>query len=99
MIHTKEAIPYLAELLFSADPRDRSWAIHGLSLFRLKLPPLSSKEFEVAVRNALHPDGQPLAGKEREFIHFGLFQDPATESAHVAYYKSWWAENRAAMGF
>jgi len=99
MIHTQDTVPYLVDLLSSSDSRFRAWAVHGLSLFRLKLPPQTDDKFQFAVRDALHPGGQPLAGKEREFIHFGRFQDPATEAAHVAYYQSWWAENRAALGF
>lgn len=99
MIHTKDTLPFLVELLANEDPRLRVRAVQGLSLFRLKLPPLTWKEFEFAVRDALHPDGQPLTGKEREGIHFGPFESAAMEASHIAYYKSWWAENRVALGF
>ncbi len=99
-IHTREALPYLMSLLDSAEALIRNRAVAGLSLFRLNIPAnLSDKELWGAVGAKLNPGLTTLTLKEREFIQLGGFANPAEEMAHISFYKSWWLENRARLGF
>lgn len=88
-LHTKESIPFLAELLDSPDPAIRAYAVGGLAMFANNVPIGSH---------------QPAAGDwsyrtEETIAHSAM--DPGRVAAREAYYigfwKDWWAKHRTQL--
>jgi hypothetical protein len=88
-VHTKEALPYLAELLESADLDLLTCAVGGLAMFANNIPIGSH-----------HPAAGPWPFRTEEtMMHSAM--SPGVIASKRAYYvdfwKRWWAENRAAL--
>jgi len=80
-IHTRQALPFLAQLLDSPDVNLRVLGVGGLSMFANHVP-IGSHE--------------PAAGDwpwrtEETIAHSGM------EGSNVGFWKSWWAANQAAL--
>jgi len=88
-VHTKEALPYLAELLESSDLDLLTCAVGGMAMFANNIP-----------IGAHHPAAGPWPFRTEEtMMHSAM--SPGVIASKRAYYvdfwKRWWVENRAAI--
>lgn len=99
-LHTKEALPFYRVLLDDPKQEMRECAVNGFSRFRMGIPVgLRSPEWERTADRLMNPGYGTLKGADRENIHLGEFQSPAQEAAIIAFYKTWWSQNRGRLGF
>jgi hypothetical protein len=80
-VHTKQALPFLAQLLDSPDPSLRTFAVGGLSMFANNVP-IGSHE--------------PAAG-EWPWRTDDTIAHSAMDGSNVAFWKSWWTANQTAL--
>jgi hypothetical protein len=94
-MHTKEALPFLATLLDSADPFEQGQGVFGLGAFANGCPPQTPG-------NVISMDyikfKNPSAFKTDDTIaHFAFGGNPAADEpehvARVAFWKAWWGTN------
>jgi hypothetical protein len=104
-IHSKEALPYLYTLLGSPDRTTRWLAIRGFSAFvtnmRIAASGLDSSE---ALDEILNPGRIQSTARSsfdttdtRRFLHFGAFQNAQEESSFIAYWRTWFDQNRSVL--
>lgn len=101
-LHTRDALPYLFELLDSPDPHFRSQAVAGFSLFFAEVPiTRQGPETEAARERALNPARRASREKapDEEFIHLGGFKDSADEARYLDHWKGWWQLNKSRLGY
>jgi hypothetical protein len=89
-IHTRDTLPFLAELLNSGDAGTREYAIQGLSRFVDNLPVQNPSN----IRNgqALLPQG-PAPYRTAETDQFSLSKGwlgSAEEAPYLQFWRSWW---------
>ena len=89
-IHTKEALPFLASLLASADVRDQEQATRGLSAFANGCT--IQTQDNVVSMEYLKCDQPSTYRTPETFAHFGFRpESPHEESALAAYWQTWWS--------
>jgi len=88
-LHTAAALPYLLQLLDSADPRVRLNAVAGLSMSLAGVPPLTSGASPQAVmEKALNPAfRKQLSAEDQAHLQFASLGDAASEAALIAWWK------------
>jgi hypothetical protein len=88
-IHTRETLPFLASLLFSADANEQVLAVYGLSAFANGCP-VQTRDNVVSM--AYLQCTQPSTYKTSETVaNFGFRPGPPDEeSALVSFWKTWW---------
>lgn len=98
-IHTKEALPYLAVLIDDQDRGLRAEGIGGLASFANGLPvqtPANTTSLE-------YLQFPPIASyKTGETVAHFVLALPSTapdEAAYLSFWKSWWSQNREALGY
>lgn len=102
-IHSAQAMPYLIELLEHSQQEIREFAVDGISLFYKELPITrpGSLEQSMAMDDAFNPGKHK--GKQRtaedDHVHLGRFTDPGKEAEVVAFWKSWWQQNKGKYGY
>jgi hypothetical protein len=97
MIHTLQALPFLATLLGSTDSTTRDLAIRGLSMFVDNLPIVTLNS--VPNQAWRQPQG-PTPYKTPDTDRYSLSQgsiDPAQEAAYVQFWQSWWANMKSQL--
>lgn len=96
-VHTREAVPYLGEMLASADGEIRAEAVSGLSEYAIGVRPVpdGSAKHE-ALDEALNPGRRktPLPIL-RQYLHMGPFRSAEQEANVLAYWRGWWQANKA----
>jgi len=93
-IHTRETLPFLAQLLDSSDPRTREEAIRGLSRFVDNLP--ITTQYNTINAKALIPQG-PAPYRTAETDRYSLSTrslGQADQTEHLRFWRSWWATMR-----
>jgi hypothetical protein len=80
-VHTRQALPFLAQLLDTPDPTLRTFAVGGLSMFANHVP-IGSHE--------------PAAG-EWPWRTDETVAHSAMDGSNVGFWRSWWAANQAAL--
>lgn len=92
-LHTREALPFLAQLLDSKDAKVRESAIQGLSRFVDNLPIPTTQT--VANGKALVPQGptpyRTLETDKYSLSRRWLSQSSLSETDYLQFWKSWWA--------
>jgi hypothetical protein len=98
-IHTREALPYLAMLLDDADQTLRAEGVGGLAAFANGLPVQTSANLQ-NLGYLQFPAQAPYQTPETK-AHFSLGVQTISkdEASYLAFWKSWWAANRASLGF
>jgi hypothetical protein len=91
-IHTREALPFLAQLLDSDNPATRESAMRGLSRFVDNLPPAADSD--PMIGKDLIPSG-PARYKTPETTKYSLsktllVQAAFSEAAYLQFWRSWW---------
>jgi len=97
-IHTREAVPFLAELLSSPDAQIRLKAIRGLSMFVDSLPVMTADAAQSLAY--LQPPGKGLY-RTTETDRFSASRRlPAAEKApsYVEFWKKWWESVKGEFG-
>jgi hypothetical protein len=90
-IHTRDTLPYLAGLLDEQDPALVSCAVMGLSFFANGV----GVQTPAAGLDFLN-QRQPSAYATEETARYLGF-DPARQAEFAAFWRRWWADNRAAL--
>lgn len=106
-IHSDATLSYLAKLLDSGDILTRSVAVAGFSSFvtGMRVAQDSSDAAEALDevlnpgrrRSLPNPDAPFETEETRKYVHFGPFKDPAEESEHIAFWKSWYERNASRL--
>jgi hypothetical protein len=98
-IHTKESLPFLAGLLDDADPNLRAEGTGGLGAFAngLGVQTLASTP---GLGHLQLPATSPYK-TEDTVAHFaqGAETIAPNEASYLAFWKSWWGQNRKALGY
>ncbi len=89
-IHTRDTLPFLAQLLDSNDPRTRELAMTGFSRFIENLP--IETQYNTINAKALMAQGpQPYRTPETDRYSLSTRQvDPASEPEYLRFWRSWW---------
>lgn len=97
-IHTKEALPFLAALLDSQDPKLRHQAVAGFSMFVESLPVVTFER--VADMSWLRPQGPtPYRTADTDRYSASRGAEPVDQQpAYVAFWRSWWAKTQNQIG-
>ncbi|MEN6532806.1 MAG: HEAT repeat domain-containing protein [Bryobacteraceae bacterium] len=97
-IHTREAVPFLAELLSSPDAQIRLKAIRGLSLFVDSLPVMTADAAQSMAY--LQPPGKGLYRTTETDKFSASRQLPNAEKApsYVEFWKKWWESMKREFG-
>lgn len=92
MIHTKEALPYLAQLLDSSDIELRTDAVGGLSQFAMNVPVRATG---VHVESHLPAPGDWPYRSDDVAKHSTFSQEAisSTPGYYEQFWKDWWAKN------
>jgi hypothetical protein len=97
-IHTREAVPYLAELLKSPDALVRELAVSGLTehVKGVRITADGPERIE-AIDEAFNPGRQGGAERlaEEDFLHIGTFPNAAEETRLIGAWTSWWESRKA----
>ncbi len=98
-IHSRESLPYLAKLLDSQDAKLRGDAVAGFTFFVNDLPVMTPGV--VAGMAWTKPVGKaPYKTPETDrFGSTGSFERPSDAEAYAQFWKTWWAQNKAKLGF
>jgi hypothetical protein len=89
-IHTRDALPLLAQALNSADPNTRELAMQGLSRFVDSLPiqtPYNGANGQALISK--DPTPYRTSQTDRYALSRGSL-DPASEAEYLQFWKSWW---------
>ena len=98
-IHTKEALPYLATFLDDANPGVRAEGIGGLSAFANGLP-VQTPANVVSMAYLKYPASAPFqTDQTKANFAMGLESIAPNETVYLSFWKTWWAQNRAALGY
>jgi len=92
-IHTRDALPFLAQLLGSSDAATREFAMRGLSRFVDNLP-IATHENVLSGRASLQQGQAPYRTQQTDRYSLStrsLAQAPGGEAAFLQFWKSWWA--------
>jgi HEAT repeat protein len=95
-IHTKQALPYLAALLDDPDPDLRAEGVGGLGSFANGLPVQTSASVP-SLAYLQRPTSAAYMSKETD-ANFALGPGAAKEP-RLSFWKTWWLQNRAALGY
>ena len=95
-IHTQQALPYLAALLDDSDPNLRSEGIGGLGSFANGLSVQTTASVP-SLSYLQRPPSAPYMTKAT-IANFALGPAAATD-ARLSFWKAWWLQNRAALGY
>ena len=93
-IHTKDALPYLASLLDDPDIDLQAEAVGGLASFANGLP-IQTTAGVPSLSYLQLPDRAPYK-TEDTVAHFALGD---ASIRYLSYWKTWWSENRTALGY
>jgi hypothetical protein len=103
-VHTRESMPYLVALLDSPTSMTRQLALAGISAFvtnmRIAKDGVDSAEARDEVMNpgnrrTLPANDAPFeTSVTRQYLHFGPFSSPADESSFIAFWKTWYQQNK-----
>lgn len=98
-IHTKEALPYLAELMEDADPELRAESVRGLGSFANGLPVQTMAG--TPSLSYLQPQPNSAFRTDDTVTHHPLNIQyiEENESKYLTFWKAWWQTNRAALGY
>ena len=97
-IHSRDAVPYLAELLESDKVRLQDLAVSGLSLFAANLPKITPESARsLSWLTPRGPRRYSIAGIEQHMHVNAEFGDASERQRHVEFWKSWWVSQRAAV--
>jgi len=94
-IHTQQALPYLAALL--DDPDLRGEGVGGLASFANGLPVQTAADVP-SLRYLQRPPSAPYMNKAT-IENFALGSGAAANDTRVSFWKAWWQQNRAALGY
>jgi hypothetical protein len=98
-IHTKEALPYLAAFMDDADQGIRAEGIGGLSAFANGLP-VQTPANVVSMAYLKYPASAPFqTDQTKANFAMGLESIAPNETVYLSFWKTWWAQNRAALGY
>jgi len=95
-IHTQQAVPYLAALLDDPDSNLRAEGIGGLGSFANGLPVQTTASVP-SLSYLQRPPSAPYMTKTT-IANFALGPAAATD-ARLSFWKAWWLQNRAALGY
>ena len=95
-IHTAHALPYLAALLDDPDPDLRAEGVGGLGAFSNGLPVQTSANVP-SLGYLQRPASAPYMTKETD-ANFALGPGAETEP-RLSFWKTWWLQNRTALGY
>lgn len=87
-IHTKEALPFLASLLSSADAEEARRGVFGLSSFANGCPPQTPDNVK-SMDYLQFKNPSPYRTKET----MSAFLSPNGPSAQVAFWQQWWKQH------
>jgi hypothetical protein len=92
-------MPYLAALLDDPDPDLRVEAVGGIGAFANGLPVQTAAS--LASMSYLQPSSNAPYRTADTVAHFamGTRAIEKDEASYVAFWKSWWDQNRARLGF
>jgi hypothetical protein len=95
-IHTKEALPALAELLQSSDPEERMTGVFGLSSFANGCP--AQTPDNVASLEYLQFENPSPYRNSDTIAHFAFRRGPAEQEAElVSYWLGWWSKHKGEL--
>lgn len=92
-VHTRDTLPFLANLLDSSDPTTREFAMRGLSSFVESLP-IATQTNILTGRASLQQGPAPYRTPETDRYSLAtrsLAQAPEGEAAFLQFWKTWWA--------
>jgi len=97
IIHTPDAVPFLAEMLNSPDVDIRAEAVSGLTEHVARVRPVADGPTR---REALDEAFNPGRRKKPfsvpgEYLRTGPFQDTDSEDRLVTYWRGWWQAHKA----
>jgi hypothetical protein len=93
-IHTKDALPYLATLLYDPDIELQAEAVGGLASFANGLP-IQTTAGVPSLSYLQLPDRAPYK-TEDTVAHFALGD---ASIRYLSYWKTWWSQNKTALGY
>ncbi len=96
-IHSREAVPFLAGMLDSPDPRMTMEAVSGLTEHVIGVRAVSDGPEKLkAVDEVFNPAHRkdPYIGVDPQFLHMGFFKDKEEEARVIDYWRQWWQANR-----
>jgi hypothetical protein len=98
-IHTKEALPYLAAFLDDPDAGVRAEGIGGMSAFANGLP-VQTPANVVSMAYLKYPASAPFQTAET-LANFAMGAESIgrNETGYLSFWKTWWMQNRAALGY
>jgi len=96
-IHTIRALPYLAALLDDPDTNLRSEGVGGLGSFANGLPIQTSKDV-ASLAYLQRPTSAPYM-TTTTLANFALGPTAATDDIRLSFWRAWWLQNRAALGY
>lgn len=95
-IHTRDTLPFLANLLDSSDPTTREFAMRGLSRFVANLP-IATQENILSGRASLQQEPAPYRTPDTDRYSLAtrsLAQVPESEAMCLQFWKAWWGTMR-----
>lgn len=100
LIHTRQTLPFLAQLLDSKDPVAREEAIRGLSRFVESLP---IRQMNDQVTGKSYISQGPTPYRTADTTRFSLslrrlMQTGESDAEYVQFWKSWWARMQDTLG-
>ncbi len=98
-IHTRESLPYLAKLLDSQDAELLGDAVTGFTFFVNNFPVMTP---EVVRSMSWSKPVASAAYRTPETARYsspGRFENAGDAEPYVQFWKSWWAQNKAKLGF
>lgn len=96
-IHTTQALPYLAALLDDPNPALRGEGIGGLGSFANGLP-VQTSAGAPSLAHLQRPPSGPYMTKTT-VANFALGPAAAADDNRLSFWKAWWLENRASLGY
>jgi len=97
-VHTKDALPYLATLMDDSNQELRTEGIGGLGAFALGLPVQTPAS--IPSMSYLQRSSTPYRNAETEAnFTYSPFAIKKNEAAYLTFWKKWWTQNKASIGF
>lgn len=97
-VHTTNALPYLATLLDDPDQDLRVEGVGGLGAFALGLPVQTAAS--IPSMSFLKKSSTPYRNADTEAnFTYSPIAIKKNEAAYLTFWKNWWSQNRASIGF
>ncbi len=98
-IHTKAALPYLATLLDDSDPALRIEALGGMGSFANGLAVQTPGNVPTLAWLQMPADAPYKTAETLANFGVGRLAIERNESAYLSFWKAWWSQNRAGLGY